>query len=615
MGELTGREVPLDKRISVKCRSGRLTPGILAFLLTALLCGCKPVLLVTPPLLDFGSDQNELSFTVSNTGKGPLEWTASGYPSWLAVNPSHGMECPSASSVPTPVRVSINREALEPGSYESTIWIGSGRGYASIAVRVNVETDLTADFSQEVMYSRGFRFQDASTSSCGDIVIRQWDFGDGAIESGAEVSHSFPGEGEWNVCLHVENSCGGADEICRVIEIDDCDSPVADFTWSREGQAVSFHAATTIPGEWNFGDGISGQGRDPVHVYTASGTYRVCLLTEDGCSEDEKCVWIPVGEDNCEANLIRDSGFELGSPNPCWTEFCNSNDYVPYLIAQGSTHNGSWYADFRGYYDEASQKSIEQTVMIPQAQKAELQFYLWTQYRESPLEASSGVPQSRPLQKSATKLQRNETSCVGYCLVAAMDGNELFAVDAYNSPYDEGYGLVSLDVSAYANGGSHVLKFSATSEASSYAVDDVCLTTSAGGGEGEGEISELEGTWEGRVENIPQFLNSGQGIVVFSGHQFSVMFEASGCRGTVEDDWMITPHCMVLHIQERWQEDEWGWRPYEATVNGVFELKANGHELLLWESLASWQQNDSPGLVVTCATCGDDRKKKEAITL
>jgi len=65
-------------------------------------------------------------------------------------------------------------------------------------------------------------------------------------------------------------------------------APVAQFTWSPEhpapGQVVQFtDLSTNAPTSWSwsFGDGASGQTRDPAHVFSHPGSYRVKLTSSN----------------------------------------------------------------------------------------------------------------------------------------------------------------------------------------------------------------------------------------------------------------------------------------------------------------------------------------------
>ena len=66
---------------------------------------------------------------------------------------------------------------------------------------------------------------------------------------------------------------------------------IAGFAWSVNNLTVSFLDSSTISSSyyWDFGDGVSDSVPNPVHSYTDTGTYTVCLTIENGCGSDVTC--------------------------------------------------------------------------------------------------------------------------------------------------------------------------------------------------------------------------------------------------------------------------------------------------------------------------------------
>ncbi len=77
----------------------------------------------------------------------------------------------------------------------------------------------------------------------------------------------------------------------------------ADFSYSVNGQIVHFTDQSTynnwVHWFWDFGDGTHSYFKNPVHMYSASGTYVVCLTISNnaGC-QDTFCDTIAVGTSN-----------------------------------------------------------------------------------------------------------------------------------------------------------------------------------------------------------------------------------------------------------------------------------------------------------------------------
>ena len=150
---------------------------------------------------------------------------------------------------------------------------------------------------------------------------------------------------------------------------------------------------------------------------------------------------------------IAEGSFEAGTPNPFWTE-ASTNFGTPLCDDACGTRGaktGSWCAWFGGI-DAGETGSLEQNVILPSGNAQFLKVYLW-------IEHSSG----------------NGTDF----LKVKVDGNEVFSVLEGNTLYTEGYTLVTIDLSAYADGGSHLLRFESRITGSpvhsNFFVDDVSI--------------------------------------------------------------------------------------------------------------------------------------------
>ena len=153
--------------------------------------------------------------------------------------------------------------------------------------------------------------------------------------------------------------------------------------------------------------------------------------------------------------IVKDGGFEQGSPNPVWNEF-SSNFGTPLCTTEdcgfgggAGPHGGNWWAWFGGL-DVPEIGSVTQEVIIP-AGTSELSFWL-----EIPIGSGTG----------------------GDFLQVSIDSNLLFEVtDAATGLYPT-YTKIALDVSSFGNCAAHNLSFySETSGVglSNFFVDDVVL--------------------------------------------------------------------------------------------------------------------------------------------
>jgi hypothetical protein len=154
--------------------------------------------------------------------------------------------------------------------------------------------------------------------------------------------------------------------------------------------------------------------------------------------------------------IVQDGSFEAGTPNPVWDEF-STNFGTPLCDANCGgppAHTGSWHAWFGGIA-AAEQGSVDQDVTIPTG-AATLSFWLL-------MGATPGASGS---------------------LEVSLDSTPLFTV-TQDDVADYGvYTQVTIDVSAFADGGVHNLLFNGEEGAGAtlnFFVDDVAIDVEAPG--------------------------------------------------------------------------------------------------------------------------------------
>jgi len=173
----------------------------------------------------------------------------------------------------------------------STVTVTLGGCVNTVAAFDTVVSDLTVVFS------------DLSS----DADTWAWDFGDGNTSASQNVVHTFTADGTYNVCLITTNPCS-SDTTCMMVTVTDagappCTSTVAGFTSSSVGLDAVFvdGSSDATSWSWDFGDGNTSIGQNPVHTYAADGTYNVCLIASNACSSDTTCMNVIVSAANCTA--------------------------------------------------------------------------------------------------------------------------------------------------------------------------------------------------------------------------------------------------------------------------------------------------------------------------
>ena len=152
-------------------------------------------------------------------------------------------------------------------------------------------------------------FTDASTGA----DSWAWTFGDGATSTGQNPVHTYTAPGTYTVNLTVTNAAGSdsATKIVTVTEKPAGPAPVAGFaanvTSGNVPLAVRFTDTSTgnpTAWSWTFGDGATSAGQNPVHTYTAAGTYTVNLTVANAAGSDSATKTIAVTEPGGEADIL-----------------------------------------------------------------------------------------------------------------------------------------------------------------------------------------------------------------------------------------------------------------------------------------------------------------------
>jgi PKD repeat protein len=136
----------------------------------------------------------------------------------------------------------------------------------------NFTTDKTEIF-------RGGAVQFTDTSGF-EPTAWNWSFGDGTFSNEQHPVHTFTIPGNYTVLLNASNQYGSATYYRPAcVRVKDVDF-IANATIGTASMAVAF-TDTSGPGvtgwQWNFGDGQTSSGQNPVHTYTAPGDYTVTL--------------------------------------------------------------------------------------------------------------------------------------------------------------------------------------------------------------------------------------------------------------------------------------------------------------------------------------------------
>jgi hypothetical protein len=178
----------------------------------------------------------------------------------------------------------------------------------------------TVTFSQQAFGGYGVLFtMEADTSM--DLLSTQWavaGFDHYDLSTDPSPYFQFPGPGTYLACLQALVQLGQSG-LCRSMQCALVEVPVDSLCMGLEpgfsitvGEgAIEFTDQTQGAFgdallEWDFGDGTTGVGAAPVHVYTGYGPWQVCLTVTSGACQASVCNWVYMGpaEVPCDSLLV-----------------------------------------------------------------------------------------------------------------------------------------------------------------------------------------------------------------------------------------------------------------------------------------------------------------------
>ena len=154
----------------------------------------------------------------------------------------------------------------------------------------NKSEQVVSSFSYWPMSN--LRINDTITfSNCSDNSIKcKWAFGDSTFSSDNNPIHSYKYPGTYVVQLTIHNE-GVMDSISEVLIINDRPQACFNFSpndFSKVGDTINFFNCSQNSSHflWDFGDENTSNEKEPNHVYSNTGSYKVQLFALDGISTD-----------------------------------------------------------------------------------------------------------------------------------------------------------------------------------------------------------------------------------------------------------------------------------------------------------------------------------------
>lgn len=181
------------------------------------------------------------------------------------------------------------------GIFPVTLRVDDGTGLSNAraidATTVTIQTRPMADAggNRDVCSGEPILFDaSASVDPDGGLLLYSWDFGDGSGSDLINPTKTYEQPGVYPVTLRVRNETGtehgtDLDRIAALVR----EGPIADAGPDMtvcSNQQIRFDGSGSTDADgavnafdWTFGDGSTGNGENPVHVFTRPGTYNVTL--------------------------------------------------------------------------------------------------------------------------------------------------------------------------------------------------------------------------------------------------------------------------------------------------------------------------------------------------
>ncbi|MBP6334135.1 MAG: PKD domain-containing protein [Bacteroidia bacterium] len=180
------------------------------------------------------------------------------------------------------------------GSYSVILTVTSSLGCVDTsALNLNIHPLPVTNFSTlSACANTGVSFNNTTGISSGSISTYYWDFGDNSSSNLQLPTHAYASEGSYSISLIATSNHGCRDTAQNNLVIHPI--PVATFTAQNvcEGAPLEFLNISSISTgsisawSWDFGDGTASTLEEPVHIYSAAGSYPVILTVSstNGCS-------------------------------------------------------------------------------------------------------------------------------------------------------------------------------------------------------------------------------------------------------------------------------------------------------------------------------------------
>lgn len=166
--------------------------------------------------------------------------------------------------------------------------------FVALLLSVPASAQLKADFTPSKNSDCESLITKFNDNSTGNPVSWQWNFGNGATSTQQSPSASYTAPGNFKVTLTVKDAAGNTSSAEKTVTV--WAKPKPDFTASPAKGCIPFDVTFTDKSNpvngtistysWDFGDGATGSGSNPVHTYNnvLSPTVTLTVTNSNGCT-------------------------------------------------------------------------------------------------------------------------------------------------------------------------------------------------------------------------------------------------------------------------------------------------------------------------------------------
>jgi gliding motility-associated-like protein len=258
--------------------------------------GCGDSSMTIPVFVQANTVQ---SFFNSNTGSGcsPLtvnfnnfSFSATNFTWCFDYDSISGICNGAVSNAPNP-----SHTFYTPGTYVVSLISDNGCSYDTAYQIITVSSGISAQINPVSDHCNGSPISlSVQILNSPTISSYYWDFGDGQVSTLSNPNHTYSAPGNYTISLALQTISGCVDTFYTSSTV--IAKPTAEFGYYNlcfNSQPIQFFDSTVANGTmisgtlWDFGDGNSSTLINPVHSYSAPGTYIVELIKFNafGCSD------------------------------------------------------------------------------------------------------------------------------------------------------------------------------------------------------------------------------------------------------------------------------------------------------------------------------------------